>query len=180
MPPFIQNFQWWVWSALHTSRRHTGNSPAARLLFWFTALRQRRLPPPPAEAAGTSSWRTRTTKRKRIEHPVSFPILILLDKVQAGSHLPQQSHSESQQQQPGNDAANDHSHGNVGLLSGFTDCQHHLDKRGPFKGLFRAVMAWLTKNSSCPRHSRDSDVVVLFLLFLKHCNQILLEAACGR
>lgn len=43
--------------------------------------------------------------------------------------LPQQTHSQSQQQQTCDDAANDHPHGNVTFLSRFTDGQHHLDSR---------------------------------------------------
>lgn len=143
------------------------SSPASRWSCWYFLLKN---PNYEKETNRTSSFLSGTDTCKAA----------LLDKAQTNSHLPQQSHSDSQQQQPGDDAANDHSHGNVGLLSRFTDCQHHLDKRGPFKGLFRTVMVWLTKNSSCPWHSRDSNVIVLFLLYSKHCNQILLEAACGR
>lgn len=49
------------------------------------------------------------------------------------SHLPQQSHDESQQQQTTNDTANNHPHRDVGRLPRFSDCQRHLHRRSYFK-----------------------------------------------
>lgn len=42
------------------------------------------------------------------------------------SYLPEQPDNQGQQDQSRNDAAGDHSHGNVALFSGLTDRQPHL------------------------------------------------------
>lgn len=49
------------------------------------------------------------------------------------SDLPQQPDDQSQQQQASDDAAHDHAHRDVGLLTWFTDRQRHLRRRSRFK-----------------------------------------------